>query len=85
MPTAPAELVAEFTIGSQRGRESPAVKAALEAARASGLAVETGPQETALAGGRNEVVEALRQVIESALEAGADRIEVKIEVPTQSR
>ena len=84
MPAPPAEVVAEFTIGSHRD-DSRAVKAALRAARASGLAVEAGPQETALAGGRREVVAALGRVIESALEAGAERIEVKIELPTQSR
>ena len=75
MPAPPAEVVAEFSIGSRRG-DSRAIEAALQSARASGLALEAGPQETALAGGRSEVVAALGRVIESALRSSEQRCTV---------
>jgi uncharacterized protein YqgV (UPF0045/DUF77 family) len=85
MPAPPAEMVAAFTIDRERDQGEGAAEAAYEAARASGLALDTGPQETALAGSRSEVLEALTRVLEAALDAGARSIEVKVELPTQTR
>jgi len=85
VPVAPAEVTATFTI------EPPApdhmarhVKAAVDEARASGLAMEAGPEATTLAGGRAEVLATLTKVLDIAIETGATAIEVKVEVATES-
>ena len=71
MPVPPAELTAEFTMEtSPEGEKSPQ---------------ETGPESTALAGSRAEVLKALPKVIEAALDAGARGVKVRIEVPTEAR
>ena len=88
MPVPPAELTAEFTMEtSPEGEKSPReqIEAGREAAGASGLARETGPESTALAGSRAEVLEALPKVIEAALDAGVRGVKVRIEVPTEAR
>lgn len=77
-----AELSAELTVvPSWEGKESPQVQAeaARRAAIESGLAHESGPGSTVLAGGRTEVLEALRKVIEASLDAGAHIVQVKVE------
>jgi uncharacterized protein YqgV (UPF0045/DUF77 family) len=86
VPAPPAEVVAEFTIQPfVEGRMEAHVAAGVEAARASGLAVEVGPFGTGLAGARAEVLEALTRVMEAAIEAGARSIHVKLQVPSQTR
>jgi uncharacterized protein YqgV (UPF0045/DUF77 family) len=55
------------------------VQAALAAAAASGLGRESGPDSTLLAGTRDEVLDAARQVIEAALDAGVHIVHVKVE------
>jgi uncharacterized protein YqgV (UPF0045/DUF77 family) len=83
-----AELSAEITVvPSPDGRESPhaQVEAARRAAGASGLAHEAGPDATLLAGGRAEVLEALRAVIDASLDAGAHIVEVKVEAQGDAR
>ena len=84
MPVAPPELVVEFTIEpSRESGENPKASAAAgkEVAEASGLAREAGPDELALAGGRAEVLEALFEVLEASLDAGAKTVRLKLEVP----
>ena len=55
------------------------VAAAKEAAGASGLAHEAGPETMILTGGRGEVLRAVAEVLETALDAGAKAIEVRVE------
>jgi uncharacterized protein YqgV (UPF0045/DUF77 family) len=77
-----AELSAELTVvPSWEGKRSPREQAdaARRAAGDSGLAHESGPGRTVLAGGRGEVLDALRQVIEASLDAGAHIVQVKVE------
>jgi len=88
MPVPPAELTAEFTVEtSPEGEKSPQdqVEAGREAAAASGLAQETGPESTALSGQRGEVLEALPRVIQASLDAGARAVRVRVEVTTEVR
>ncbi|MDQ3767435.1 MAG: thiamine-binding protein [Actinomycetota bacterium] len=85
MPVAPAEVTATFTIApSAADHMARHVKAAVDEARASGLAMEAGPESTTLAGGRTEVLDTLTRVIDIAIDAGATAIEVKIEAATES-
>ena len=85
MPVAPSEVTATFTVSPSSGGHTPRhVKAAVDEARASGLASEAGPDTTALAGGRAEVLATLNKVIDIAIGAGATSIEVKIEAATES-
>ncbi len=81
MPVPPAELTAHYTLdGPDEARD-----AARRAAEPSGLARETGPGETALTGGRDEVLAALGAVLAAALDAGARSLEVRLEAPTEAR
>lgn len=85
-PVSPAEVVAQFTIQPfVPGHMQPHVRAGVDAARASGLAVEVGPFETGLAGARAEVLDTLRSVVEAAIEAGAHGFEVTLQVPSEAR
>jgi uncharacterized protein YqgV (UPF0045/DUF77 family) len=77
-----AEVSAELTVVTTTEAErSPQeqVEAAKQAASDSGLAHEAGPETTVLAGGRSEVLEAMRKVIEASLDAGANEVQVKVE------
>ena len=77
-----AEISAELTVVTTTEAErSPQeqVEAAKQAASDSGLAHEAGPETTVLAGGRSEVLEAMRNVIEASLDAGANEVQVKVE------
>jgi hypothetical protein len=81
VPVPPAELTAHFTIeGPDEARA-----AVLEAVRPSKLAREAGPGELMLAGPREEVLAALGDALEAALDAGAHGLEVRLEAPTESR
>lgn len=84
-----AELSVEIEIfPSAQGTKSPReqVEAGARAANASGLSAhEAGPDTTALAGGRAEVLDAVREVIDAALDAGAGEIQVKVEMQEESR
>lgn len=83
-----AELNVEFKIvGSERAEKPPReqVEAGLRVANESGLAAhEAGPDTTALAGGRSEVLETVMKVIEASLDAGARIVEVKVEAQEES-
>jgi uncharacterized protein YqgV (UPF0045/DUF77 family) len=86
MPAPPAEVTAEFTIHPfTEGRMESHVSAGIEAARASGLAVEVGPFGTGLAGPRRDVLDALTDVMDAAIEAGARTIQIKLEIPSETR
>ena len=77
-----AEISVELTVVTTTEAErSPQeqVEAAKRAASDSGLAHEAGPETTVLCGGRSEVLEATRSVIEASLDAGAHVVEVKVE------
>ena len=77
-----AEVSAELTVVTTTEAErSPQeqVEAAKQAASDSGLAHEAGPETTVLAGERSEVLEAMRNVIEASLDAGANEVQVKVE------
>ena len=77
-----AELTAELKVIPSSEAENPPreqVEAAKRAASDSGIASEAGPEVTALAGGRREVLEASLRVIEAALDAGARAVEVRVE------
>jgi hypothetical protein len=84
-----AELSAELKIiPSPRAEKAPQaqIEAGRQAASASGLvAHEAGPDVTmALAGGREEVLEAMRKVIEASLDAGAHVVQVKMEAQEEA-
>ncbi|HZH25112.1 MAG TPA: hypothetical protein VEY49_09420 [Solirubrobacteraceae bacterium] len=70
-----APLSAELTVGGGDVQ----LEALREAAGASGLARESGPDSTLLAGGRAEVLEAAVRAIEAALDAGARSVDVRVE------
>ncbi len=77
-----AEISAELTVVTTTEAERPPqeqVEAAMQAASDSGLAHEAGPETTVLAGGRSEVLEAMRKVIEASLDAGAKAVRVEVE------
>jgi uncharacterized protein YqgV (UPF0045/DUF77 family) len=77
-----ADLSAELKIiPSPHAEKSPRVQieAGMEAATVSGLAHESGPETTVLAGGRKEVLEAVMKVIEASLDAGVHTVQVKVE------
>ena len=82
MPVPPAELTAELTIAPE---DDQAVEAGRRAAADTGLALDTGPTTTALSGARREVLDALSQVPAAALDAGASTVEVRLEVPRDTR
>jgi hypothetical protein len=82
VPVPPAELTAELTIAPGHDR---AVRAGRAAAAQTGLALDTGPTTTALSGGRREVLDALSLVLDAAIAAGAATVEVRLQVPSDTR
>ena len=82
MPVPPAELTAELTIDPGADR---AVQAGREAAAETGLALDAGPTTTALSGAKREVLDALSRVLDASISAGATTVDVKLEVPTDTR
>jgi uncharacterized protein YqgV (UPF0045/DUF77 family) len=81
------ELTAELKVlASADAEKAPKeqIEAARRAAGDSGLAREAGPETTALAGGRSEVLEAMRAVIEASLDAGAHAVQVNVETEGDS-
>lgn len=83
-----AELSVEMKIfPSAQGEKAPReqIEAGMRAANASSLSThEAGPDTTALAGRRGEVLDAVRKVIEAALDAGAGEVQVKVEAQEES-
>jgi uncharacterized protein YqgV (UPF0045/DUF77 family) len=79
-----AELRVRTSAGAERSPREQ-LEAARRAAAESGLAHEAGPDATLLSGGRAEVLEAVRKVIEASLDAGAHVVEVKVEAEGDAR
>lgn len=83
-----AEVVAELRIvPSPRAERSPRlqIEAGIRAAGEAGLAAhEAGPDSTILSGGREEVLDAVRGVVEAALDAGAKAVEVRVEAQEEA-
>jgi hypothetical protein len=79
MPVPPAELTAHFTLEGPDAARRAAREAAAE------LALDAGPGELALSGARAAVLGALDAAIVAALEAGAHRLDVRLEAPQESR
>lgn len=85
MPVPPSEVTVRFSIHPQHEEgDQPHVEAGLAVARASGIAVATGPSELALTGALDETLDVLRSVVVAALEAGARSVDVTVETPTES-
>jgi hypothetical protein len=74
VPVPPAELTAELTIAPE---DDQAVQAGRQAAAVTGLALYSGA--------RREVLDALSRVLAAALDAGATSVEVRLEVPRDTR
>jgi hypothetical protein len=81
MPVEPPELTAYFTVTGADGAHD----AARAAAEPTGTARDAGPGETLLSGRRTEVLAALGDAVEAALDAGAHTIDVRLEAPTGAR
>jgi uncharacterized protein YqgV (UPF0045/DUF77 family) len=82
-----AELTAELKVlASAHSEKAPKeqIEAARRAAGDSGLAREAGPETTALAGERSEVLRAMLEVIEASLDAGARAVQVNVETEGDS-
>lgn len=78
-----AELTAELKVNPSPKAERPPgeqIEAARRSAGETGLAHEAGPETLMLAGGRKEALEAITQVVEAALDAGALGVDVKVEI-----
>jgi uncharacterized protein YqgV (UPF0045/DUF77 family) len=84
-----AELSVEIEIlPSNHGAKPPReqIAAGTEAAGDSGLSThEAGPDTTVLAGSRKVVLDAVRQVIDAALDAGARKVQVKVEAQGEAK
>lgn len=82
-----APVTAELKVVTSSGAERPPqdqIEVAKEAAGESDLAREAGPESIVLAGSREEVLRATKKVIEAALDAGAEAVEIKIGVETDA-
>ena len=62
-----------------QGAPGPHVRAALEAARSSGLEVDFGPFGTSVVGPDGEVLATLEAIVRRAFEAGATRVSVQLQ------
>jgi uncharacterized protein YqgV (UPF0045/DUF77 family) len=78
------DIRAEFTVYPFREGEDPPpyVHAAIDAVRGAGLIVEVGLLGQVVRGEAGEVLEALRAAQQAALEAGATRLAVNVELAT---
>jgi uncharacterized protein YqgV (UPF0045/DUF77 family) len=76
------KLRAEFTVYPfVQGEELPPhVQAAIDAARRTGISPEIGAFGNVVIGDAQAVLEALRAAQEAAIEAGATRIAVSVEI-----
>ena len=74
-------LVAEFTTEPYHGEGTPPAHAqrSWDVITAAGLPGEFGPLGTTFSGSVEEVLDTLREVLGTAIEAGARRVTVQIE------
>jgi uncharacterized protein YqgV (UPF0045/DUF77 family) len=72
-------LTVEFTVEPfVAGQPGPHVRAAIDAARGSGLAVEVGPFGTSVSGDDARVLDAVDAVVRAAVAAGATRVSLQL-------
>ena len=72
-------LVVEFTIEPfVEGEPGPHVRAAVDAARRSGLSVDFGPFGTSVAGEDGPVLDAVDGILRAATAAGATRVSLQL-------
>ncbi|HEY7071043.1 MAG TPA: thiamine-binding protein [Acidimicrobiales bacterium] len=72
-------LTVEFTIEPfVDGAPGPHVRAAVEAAERSGLAVDFGPFGTTVAGDDEAVLSAVDSILRAAVAAGATRVSLQV-------
>jgi hypothetical protein len=81
VPVPPAELSAHYSISGPPAAE----EAARAVAAPSGIAHDGGPGETLLSGSRAQVLATLGDVVQAALDAGAYRLDVRLEAPSETR
>jgi uncharacterized protein YqgV (UPF0045/DUF77 family) len=76
------ELTAEFTTEPFEGEGTPPAHAlaARDRLRSAGLEPEFGPLGTSVSGDRATVLAALGSMLDTALDAGADRITLQVTV-----
>ena len=75
-------LTVEFTIEPfVPGEPGPHVRAAVEAAERSGLAVDFGPFGTAVTGDDEAVLAAVDRILRAAVAAGATRVSLQVARP----
>ena len=83
-----AEVVAELKVSPSPRAEQPPqaqVEATRHAVGETGLAAhEAGPDLMILSGRREEVLEAVRAVVEAALDAGVKTVEVRVEAQEEA-
>lgn len=76
-------LLVEFTIEPfVEGDPGPHVRAAVEAAERSGLAVDFGPFGTAVSGEDDVVLDAVDRILRAATAAGATRVSLQLVRPS---
>jgi uncharacterized protein YqgV (UPF0045/DUF77 family) len=76
-------LVVEFTIEPfVEGEPGPHVRAAVEAAERSGLAVVFGPFGTSVTGEDDAVLDAVDRILRAATAAGATRVSLQLARPS---
>ena len=80
LPLNPVRVVAEFTTEPFHGEGEPPdhAKRAWDVVQAAGLTGDFGPLGTEVQGDRDEVLDALREVMTVALDAGATRITLQL-------
>ena len=72
----------EFTVEPFKdGAPGPHVHAAVEAARAAGLAVDFGPFGSSVEGDDDQVLSAADAIVRAAMGAGATRVSLQITRP----
>lgn len=72
-------LTVEFTVEPfVAGEPGPHVRAAIEAAEGSGLAVDVGPFGTSMSGDDARVLDAIDAVVRAAVSAGATRVSLQL-------
>jgi len=73
-------LTVEFTVEPfVEGDPGPHVRAAVEAAERSGLAVDVGPFGTTVTGDDGTVLDVVDAVVRAAVAAGATRVSLQVE------
>ena len=76
-------LTVEFTVEPfVEGEPGPHVRAAVEAAERSGLAVDVGPFGTGVTGDDDAVLDVVDAIVRAAVGAGATRVSLQVVLQT---